>query len=142
MAEHARKVYGVLRSHGVKDVITIDPHTTNMLRSVYPDLLDGYDLRVRSYLEVLAEREPDVRTPLSGEVAMHDSCVFARYENMVEEPRKLLPQGRHRRSGNRRTPADRPGAAAGRWKSLYPEKAAGKRAASGRAASGGGPTTA
>ena len=27
-----------------------------MLRSVYPRLVDGYDLRVRNYLEVLAER--------------------------------------------------------------------------------------
>ncbi len=37
-------------------MITIDPHTTNMLRSVYPKLLPGYDVEIKTYLEVLAER--------------------------------------------------------------------------------------
>ena len=37
VAEHARRVYAMLKKHGVKKVITIDPHTTNMLRSVYPE---------------------------------------------------------------------------------------------------------
>ena len=56
VAAHARRVVAVLRKHGVREVITIDPHTTTMLRTVYPKLVDGYDVRVRSYLEVLAER--------------------------------------------------------------------------------------
>ena len=56
VAEHARRVQAVFKKHGVKTVITIDPHTTTMLRSVYPKLLEGYDVEVRSYLEVLAEK--------------------------------------------------------------------------------------
>ena len=56
LAEHARRVQAVFKKHGVKTVITIDPHTTTMLRSVYPKVLDGYDVEVRSYLEVLAEK--------------------------------------------------------------------------------------
>ena len=56
VASHARKVVALLRKHGVREVITIDPHTTNMLRSVYPTLIEDYDLRVRSYLEVLADK--------------------------------------------------------------------------------------
>ncbi len=87
---HARRVDGVFRKHGVKTVITIDPHTTNMLRSVYPKLLPDYGVQVKTYLEVLAEKDLVPRTPLSGAVVIHDPCVFARYENIVEEPRKLL----------------------------------------------------
>jgi Fe-S oxidoreductase len=90
VAVHARRVVGLLRKHGVREVITIDPHTTNMLRSVYPGLIDGYDIRVRSYLEVLAERSAPVGAPLSGKVVVHDPCVYARYENVIEAPRKLL----------------------------------------------------
>jgi len=90
VATHARRVHEVFKKHGVRTVITIDPHTTNMLRSVYPKLLPGYDLEVKTYLEVLAEKSPAVRTPLSGEVAVHDPCVFARYEGIVKEPRTLL----------------------------------------------------
>ncbi|MGA9760991.1 MAG: (Fe-S)-binding protein [Gaiellaceae bacterium] len=92
VAAHARRVYRKLKEHGVERVITIDPHTTNMLRSVYPKLIDGYELKVSSYLEVLAERGLQLQSSLSGEVALHDSCVFARFENVIEQPRALLDQ--------------------------------------------------
>ncbi len=95
VAVHARRVVGLLRKHGVREVITIDPHTTNMLRSVYPKLIDGYDVRVRSYLEVLAERglpfPAAVRDAADRDkVVIHDPCVYARYENVIEAPRQLL----------------------------------------------------
>ncbi len=92
LVSHARKVYDVLKKHSVKNVITVDPHTTNMLRSVYPTIIDGYDLKVQSYLEVLAEKGLKPVKTLAGEVAIHDSCVFARYENVVDQPRDLLAQ--------------------------------------------------
>jgi Fe-S oxidoreductase len=90
VAAHAQKVAAVFREHGVKNAITVDPHTTAMLRTVYPQLVQGFDVNVRSYLEVLGERRPAVRATLSGEVALHDSCVYARAEGVVDEPRELL----------------------------------------------------
>ena len=122
VADHARKVYDVFLKHGVKTAITIDPHTTNMLRSVYPELVPEFDVDVRSYLKVLAERSAEVRTPLPGEVVLHDSCVFARYENVVDEPRSLLAQTgvtvREPEHAGRRT-----WCCGGPVESLYPEKA-------------------
>jgi Fe-S oxidoreductase len=119
---HARRVYRALRKHGVEHVITIDPHTTHMLRTVYPKLVDGYELRVQSYLEVLAEKGFPVRTPLSGEVALHDSCLFARFENVVDEPRVLLAETglaiREPRNAGRLT-----WCCGGPAESLYPQKA-------------------
>ncbi len=94
VVEHAKKVFAAFKKHGVKTVITIDPHTTTMLRSVYPKILKGYDIEVKSYLEVLSEKGLGTNghsaKPLSGEVVLHDSCVFARYEGVVDEPRELL----------------------------------------------------
>jgi Fe-S oxidoreductase len=90
-AAHARRVYDMLKENGVRSVITIDPHTTNMMRSVYPTIIDNYDLEVKSYLEVLAAM--DTLRPLNdvgGGITIHDSCVYARYEDVVEEPRQLL----------------------------------------------------
>ena len=122
VARHASRVYEVLRKHGLKTVITIDPHTTNMLRSVYPKLLPGYDVQVRTYLEVLAEKDLAPRTTLSGQVTIHDPCVFARYENIVEEPRKLLAA-----TGLVLKETERSGrmtwCCGGPVESLYPEKA-------------------
>jgi Fe-S oxidoreductase len=90
VAAHARRVHAIFRRHGVRRVITIDPHTTNMLRTVYPVLLDGYDVEVRSYLEVLAERDGVAAAPRARAAVLHDSCVFARGEGIVDEPRALL----------------------------------------------------
>ena len=127
VVEHAKRVHAVLKKRGVKTVITIDPHTTTMLRTVYPKILDGYDIEVRSYLEVLAEKgfgtNGHAARMLSGEVVMHDSCVFARYEGIVDEPRELLAAAgvtvRDPENSGRQT-----WCCGGPVESLYPAKAA------------------
>jgi Fe-S oxidoreductase len=123
VAEHAQRVHDVFREHGVRTVITIDPHTTNMLRSVYPTLLEDYDLEVRSYLEVLAERNGSPVVPAFRRAVLHDSCVFARYEGVVDEPRALLA-----RAGVTVLEPENSGrltwCCGGPVEALYPEKAA------------------
>jgi len=90
--QHARKVDALLRRHGVQQVITVDPHTTNILRSVYPQKIGTGGITVQSYLEVLAEEGLEVPRPLERPAAIHDSCVYARHEGITEEPRFLLGQ--------------------------------------------------
>ena len=123
LAQHAQRVQAVFAKHGVRSVITIDPHTTTMLRSVYPKVLDGYDVEVRNYLEVLAAKGMTPNAALSGEVVVHDSCVFARYEGMVSEPRELLAAAgltvRDPEDSGRQT-----WCCGGPVESLYPAKAA------------------
>ncbi len=92
VALHAKRIAEVFRKHGVRQAITIDPHTTNMLRSVFPKLVEGYDVRVQSYLEVLADRDLPIEAQISGNVVIHDSCLYARCENVVEAPRELLAE--------------------------------------------------
>jgi len=92
-ARHTEIVARGLRESGVTQVITVDPHTTNMLRTVYPRILPGFDIGVRSYLEVLAERRPKAIQLLGEEATMHDSCIYARSEGILEQPRQLLARG-------------------------------------------------
>jgi Fe-S oxidoreductase len=87
---HAHKVYRMFEDQGVKRVITVDPHTTDMLKNVYPKLVPGYDLEVKSYLEVLREKDVQPKNCLESAVVIHDSCVYARYLDTIEEPRRLL----------------------------------------------------
>jgi Fe-S oxidoreductase len=89
-AAHARRVAAHLKKLGVRRLITVDPHTTKMLRTAYPHYVKDFDLEVVNYLEVLAQANPQVAAPPAGEVVVHDSCVYARYENVVEQPRELL----------------------------------------------------
>ncbi|MGC9220732.1 MAG: (Fe-S)-binding protein [Solirubrobacteraceae bacterium] len=136
VAKHARKVLEGLRTYGpVKELITIDPHTTNMLRTVYPKLLgEQWNFKVRSYLEVLAERQQAAETasgngrPKSAvggklrQLALHDSCVYARHEGVIDQPRQLLAN-----AGIEVLEPDRAGqltwCCGGPAESLYPAKA-------------------
>jgi Fe-S oxidoreductase len=90
--QHAQRVFEIFKRYGVKSVITVDPHTTNMLRSVYPKYIDGYNLEVKSYLEVLFNSNVEAPRTLDLNMTIHDSCVYARYEDIVNEPRQLLSQ--------------------------------------------------
>lgn len=87
---HARRVAAHLKKLGVKRLITVDPHTTKMLRQAYPHFVKDFDIEVVNYLEVLAEKHPQAAKAMSGEVVVHDSCVYARYEDICEQPRELL----------------------------------------------------
>ncbi len=88
--EHARRVTEHLKKLGVKRLITVDPHTTKMFRQAYPHFVKDFDIEVQSYLEVLGEAHLEAKEPVNGEVVIHDSCVYARYEDVCEQPRELL----------------------------------------------------
>ena len=87
---HARRVFELFRKNGVHCVITVDPHTTSILRDIYPKFIENFDLEVKNYLEVLAEIDLPVMQLQVKELVIHDSCVYARYERMIEQPRQLL----------------------------------------------------
>jgi len=88
--EHIKKVYEKFRKYHVKNVITIDPHSTYILKKVYPEFIPDYDLRVKSYLEVLYERNPNPKNIFNGSVVIHDPCFYARHDKIIEPQRKLL----------------------------------------------------
>ncbi|MCF7811085.1 (Fe-S)-binding protein [bacterium] len=87
---HTHKVYKRLKKHNIEKVITVDPHTTDMLKSVYPKIIKDYQLEVKSYLEVLAESNLHPVKRIEQDIVIHDSCVYARYEGIIDQPRQLL----------------------------------------------------
>jgi len=88
--KHIQKVFEVFKKNNVKKIITTDPHTTNMLREIFPERLENFDIEVKSYLEVLAESEIKPTKQLNDEIVIHDSCVYSRHEGIIDEPRVLL----------------------------------------------------
>jgi Fe-S oxidoreductase len=88
--EHIHRLHRIFQKSGVKQVITVDPHTTNMLRDVFPSIINGYDLEVKNYLEILAEHNFNRVKELNLNLVIHDSCIYARHEGIFKEPRLLL----------------------------------------------------
>ena len=86
--EHARFVARTLRLHGVKKIITVDPHTTYALKELYPKYT-GESFEVEPYFSRLRLSAPGGGNgrPL---VTLHDPCFYGRYLKLSEAPRQVL----------------------------------------------------
>jgi glycolate oxidase len=91
-AANARRAYRVLQEAGVKRVIGIVPYCTHALKKLFPLFIEGYNLEVRHFLEILAGEVASLklRYPRPVRVTYHDPCQMVRYMNLVEEPRRIL----------------------------------------------------
>lgn len=91
-AKHAQEVYARLKSRGIKRIIGIVPSCTYTLRNLIPDSIDGHDLEVKHFCEVVSEgiSSLELRYPRQVKVTYHDPCQLVRYLGLVEEPRQIL----------------------------------------------------
>jgi hypothetical protein len=91
-AENARRAYRTLKTAGVKKLIGIVPYCTHALQKLFPLYVDGFDLDVRHFLEVVAAKLPSLklRFPRSARVTYHDPCQLVRYLQLIDEPRRVL----------------------------------------------------
>ncbi len=91
-AENARQTYKTLKSLGVKRIVSIVPSCTYTLRNLFPQCVDGYDLEVKHFAEVILENisGKKLKFPREVKATYHDPCQLARYLKLVEEPRKIL----------------------------------------------------
>jgi heterodisulfide reductase subunit B len=91
-AANARRAYTRIKSSGAKEIIGIVPYCTHALARLFPLYIDGYDLRVRHFVEVVASSLPALKLkfPRKAKVTYHDPCQLARYMELIEEPRKIL----------------------------------------------------
>ncbi len=89
---NARQAYQKLKSSGVKKVIGIVPYCTHALAKLFPLYVDGYDLEVRHFLEVVAGEiaSHKLRFPRKVKVTYHDPCQLVRFLKLVNEPRQIL----------------------------------------------------
>jgi Fe-S oxidoreductase len=91
--EHINKVYHLLKEHKVAKLVCVDPHTTFMLKQVYPTYIDNFDIEVRHYLEILSENADVLRGSCKGalnkECVIHDSCYLTRELGIVEQVRRV-----------------------------------------------------
>ncbi len=87
---HVRRLADRIRETGAKRIITVDPHTTYMLRYLMGEFVEGFDAEVIHYMDLLLERgyEPSGKGPKS--VAIHDPCYLARWNGLIDQPRELL----------------------------------------------------
>ena len=91
-AKNARQAYQKLKSFGVRQVISMVPYCTHAILRLFPLYVEGYDLKVKHFLEVVSENvsSRELRFPRKVKVTYHDPCQLVRYLALIEEPRKIL----------------------------------------------------
>jgi Fe-S oxidoreductase len=91
-ARNSQSLYDKLKSRGVKRVISIVPSCTFTIRDLIPKFVEGYDLEVKHFLEVVLEGIQSIKLqfPREVKVVYHDPCQLSRYLGLIEEPRQIL----------------------------------------------------
>lgn len=84
--EYFKGVIEYFKSKGVKTIITVDPHTHNILTVVAPRFFGDLGIRVVNYMELVKAFEK----PKISRVVIHDSCLYSRYLGMRDTYRRLL----------------------------------------------------
>lgn len=86
-AKYAAMVSDTFRSHGYRRIITLDPHTFELFRDVYPRYLKDFDFEILYYLDLV---DRSLLSPVDGQVAFHEPCHFVLSRNPYNGPGELL----------------------------------------------------
>ncbi len=90
----ALQLIEVLKSYGVKKIITTCPHCFNIFKNEYPDLGGSYE--VINYLQFLNRNATEGKLSINAgslkgkKVTYHDPCYLGRANEIYDEPRALL----------------------------------------------------
>ena len=88
--EHAYKTYSFLRDRGVREIITPNPICAYAFKHLYPRYLEGFDITVKTVVEVLNEKMENIRGEYNVKVVIHDPCYLARHIGFAAGPREVL----------------------------------------------------
>lgn len=92
--ENANKNFKAFKSLGIQKVVGLIPACTASLKNIYPKYVEGYNLEVYHFIEIVAQRLRDIniRPKLKEKltIAYHDPCQLSRYLEIIDAPREVL----------------------------------------------------
>ncbi len=82
----------VMNGYNVQTIVTSCPHCLNTLKNEYPQFGGNYEVIHHSEFisRLMAEGKLKVAKELGAKITYHDSCYLGRYNDIYEQPRKIL----------------------------------------------------
>ena len=85
--EYANEVTEMFRKMGIKEIITVDPHTYDLLKNQYPVYVKNFDFKVTHYLDYMKKLK---FKKVEKQVTMHEACHFSLREDPYNVPVDLV----------------------------------------------------
>jgi len=81
-----------MNGYGVKKIICTCPHGYNALKKDYPHFGGNYEVYHHSEIlaDLIAQGKIKMKKSVQGLFTYHDSCFLGRYNNVYDQPRKVL----------------------------------------------------
>ncbi len=86
-AEYAKYLADLFHKKNVEHIITVDPHTYDLLKNTVPKFVEDFDFTVSHYLEYI---KPESLAKTSEKVTFHEPCHFVLRKDSYDVPKKLL----------------------------------------------------
>jgi glycolate oxidase iron-sulfur subunit len=100
--KYAKYVYSVLKESGANKIITVDPHTYDLLKNTFPKFVDNFDLDIFYYLDLI--KMPAVQRG-DEKIVYHEPCHFVLRDPKYSKPFQILSSTANtvlaRRSGSK-----------------------------------------
>lgn len=86
-SEYAKIVTKIFKSRGYRRIVTVDPHTHELLRDVYPRYVEDFDFEILYYLDLV---DSSLFKKGSERVVFHEPCHFVLSELPYNKPLDIL----------------------------------------------------
>lgn len=85
--EYGKKLKNLFDSNNVKNIITIDPHTYEVLKFTYPKYIVDFNYNVKHYLDFIQDLDFE---KFDEEIVYHEPCHFSMHQVKYDEPIKFV----------------------------------------------------